>query len=191
MNSFFGIGLPELILIAILALIVLGPERLPGALRQMAQYFRQFRALTQEVTSQFSEELKMLDEINPAKIMNEVTEPVKDLQPKKIMKDIEESAKDLQPKNIVKQMKDAVEDKPSGPAKAKAASRTPASKSASKAKTVSPETESESQAENQIMPPESSTSPSANGNKPTENKPTENSSVESTEQAEERAEEAA
>jgi len=182
MNSFFGIGLPELILIAVLALIVLGPERLPGALRQMAQYFRQFRALTQEVTSQFSEELKALDEINPAKIMNEVTEPIKDLQPKNIIKDIEDSVKDLQPKNITKQLNDAVEDKPNNTAKAKPAPRKPVAKSTSAVKTESTDTDLASQPENQIMPPENTAPPSANGKKPADNQP-----VESTEPAEETA----
>ena len=167
MNSFFGIGLPELIFIAILALIVLGPERLPGVLRQMAQYFRQIRALTQEVTSQFSEELKAFDDINPAKIMNEVTQPVKDLQPKNIAKEIEKSAKSLQPKNIVNQMKDAAEGKSDSAvdSKIRKAQRIPNKSNATKDVPV--------ESENQIMPPESTeaATSSANGNSPTKNQP--------------------
>jgi sec-independent protein translocase protein TatB len=34
----FGIGLPELLLILALALIVLGPDRLPQLARQIARY---------------------------------------------------------------------------------------------------------------------------------------------------------
>ena len=181
MNSFFGIGLPELIFIAIIALIVLGPERLPGVLRQMAQYFRQIRALTQEVTSQFSEELKAFDDINPAKIMNEVTQPVKDLNPKNFAKEIEKSAKDLQPKNIAKQMKDAAAGKPDGPtdsstgSKVRKAQRTPKKNNTVKDDLVKNDSTkvSSDESENQIMPPESTeaATSSANGNSPTKNQP--------------------
>jgi len=72
MDSFFGIGIMELAFIAILALIVLGPERLPGAAREVAKVIAQIRAISSEFTSQFSEELQMLDEINPKKLADEI-----------------------------------------------------------------------------------------------------------------------
>lgn len=75
MDGIFGIGPLELLFIAILALIVLGPERLPGVMREIAKYIRQFRRVGSELTEQFSEELKVLDEINPRKILNEMTDP--------------------------------------------------------------------------------------------------------------------
>jgi sec-independent protein translocase protein TatB len=71
MNGFFGIGFMELAFIAILALIVLGPERLPGAARETAKFLGQLRAISSEFTSQFSEELQMLDELNPKKLADE------------------------------------------------------------------------------------------------------------------------
>ena len=71
-TSFFGIGLPELIFIAIIALIVLGPERLPSTLREIAKMWGYVRNLTSELTSQFGDELKALDDINPQKIMREM-----------------------------------------------------------------------------------------------------------------------
>ena len=71
-TSFFGIGLPELIFIAIIALIVLGPERLPSTLREIAKMWGYVRNLTNELTSQFGDELKALDDINPQKIMREM-----------------------------------------------------------------------------------------------------------------------
>ena len=74
MNSFFGIGIFELFFIAIIALIVLGPERMPGAIREVAKYFRMLRNLSSEFTSQFSEELQALDEINSQKLLRELTE---------------------------------------------------------------------------------------------------------------------
>lgn len=75
MDSFFGIGLFELVLIAIIALVVLGPERLPGAMREVAKYMRQLRQISGEFQSQFSEELQMLDEINPKRIIDDAIKP--------------------------------------------------------------------------------------------------------------------
>lgn len=75
MDSFFGIGLFELVMIAVVALLVLGPERLPGAMREVAKWMRQLRNLSSEFQSQFSEEFKMLDEINPRRIINEAIDP--------------------------------------------------------------------------------------------------------------------
>ncbi len=75
MDGFFGIGILELFVIAILALIVLGPERLPGVMREGAKYIRALRKMTNDFTSQFSDELKALDELNPRKIFNEMTDP--------------------------------------------------------------------------------------------------------------------
>ena len=75
MDSFFGIGLFELVMIAVVALVVLGPERLPGAMREVAKWMRQLRNLSSEFQSQFSEEFKMLDEMNPRRIINEVIDP--------------------------------------------------------------------------------------------------------------------
>lgn len=75
MDSFFGIGMFELIMIAIIALVVMGPERLPAAMREVAKWMKQVRHVSNEFTSQFSEELKMLDELNPRRILNEALDP--------------------------------------------------------------------------------------------------------------------
>lgn len=77
MDSFFGIGIFELFLIAVIALIVMGPERLPGAMRTIAGYMRQIRNISSEFTSQFSEEIKMLEELDPRRMVNEVLDPTK------------------------------------------------------------------------------------------------------------------
>lgn len=74
MDNIFGIGLPELFFIAILALIILGPERLPSTLRQIARYWGYARNLGRELTSQFSEEFKALEDLNPRKILNEMAD---------------------------------------------------------------------------------------------------------------------
>ena len=48
----FGIGLPELFLIFALALIVLGPDRLPQLARQIARYMGKLKRASEELKSQ-------------------------------------------------------------------------------------------------------------------------------------------
>ncbi len=119
MNSIFGIGPLELFFIAILALVILGPERLPGAIREGAKYFRMLRNMSGELTSQFSEELKALDDINPKKIMNEMMEEL----------DLEEQKKalnELNPKKIRDDVKSGLNPKKSTASKSAAANKTEA-----------------------------------------------------------------
>jgi sec-independent protein translocase protein TatB len=75
MDSFFGIGMFELVMIAVIALVVLGPERLPNAMREVAKWLKQLRQVSNEFQSQFSDELKILDELNPRRILNEAMDP--------------------------------------------------------------------------------------------------------------------
>jgi sec-independent protein translocase protein TatB len=74
MDNFLGIGLPELFFIAVIALIILGPERLPSTLRQVAKAWGYVRNLGRELTSQFSDEFKALEDLDPRKILNEMAD---------------------------------------------------------------------------------------------------------------------
>ena len=64
----FGIGMPELILIAVVALIVLGPKRLPDLAKSMGRAVREFKKATSElkdtlqVDGEFSEVKKAFTE---------------------------------------------------------------------------------------------------------------------------------
>ncbi|HEY5961344.1 MAG TPA: Sec-independent protein translocase protein TatB, partial [Polyangiaceae bacterium] len=48
----FGISFTELVLILVVALVVLGPERLPGMLRTLGQWIHKVRTITTEVRAQ-------------------------------------------------------------------------------------------------------------------------------------------
>lgn len=48
----FGIGVPELVLIAIVALVVVGPRNLPGTLRAVGSAIREFRKVSRELRDQ-------------------------------------------------------------------------------------------------------------------------------------------
>lgn len=45
----FGIGMMELILIAVVALVVVGPQKLPDLMKQMGKFFVQIRQMSYEV----------------------------------------------------------------------------------------------------------------------------------------------
>jgi len=56
--NFLGIGPAELIFILVIALIVFGPKRLPEIGRTLGKTMREFRSVSEELTSQLREELE-------------------------------------------------------------------------------------------------------------------------------------
>lgn len=58
----FGIGVAEFFAVLVLALLVLGPERLPLAMRTLGRWVRQLRQMTREFRKEFAEEFSILYE---------------------------------------------------------------------------------------------------------------------------------
>lgn len=54
----FGIGMPELLMILALALIVIGPKKLPDLARALGRGFAEFRRATEELKTSFKEEVR-------------------------------------------------------------------------------------------------------------------------------------
>jgi Tat protein translocase TatB subunit len=64
----FGIGVPELILIVIVALVVVGPKRLPVTLRAIGRAIGEFRRATRELRN----------EVGFDNVVDEVTRPLRE-----------------------------------------------------------------------------------------------------------------
>lgn len=56
---FDGIGFMELLLIGIIGLVVLGPERLPVAVRSIASWIRAMKRMANSVKDELEQELKL------------------------------------------------------------------------------------------------------------------------------------
>ena len=54
----FGIGFQELIIIAIIALIVVGPKKLPDLAKTLGRSFNEFKKATEGITDDLKEVLK-------------------------------------------------------------------------------------------------------------------------------------
>ena len=76
---FNNIGWDKLVLLIVAALVVLGPERLPGAIRQAMQFVRRARDYASGISEQLHDELRpvltelgeSMPEIRPAIVFTE------------------------------------------------------------------------------------------------------------------------
>ena len=85
----FDIGFWELILIAIMGLVVLGPDRLPVAIRTVSNWISSVRKLSDSVKSELTEELRLHE-------LQSSLEKVPQNQVKKLAPEVEDSLKSLQ-----------------------------------------------------------------------------------------------
>ncbi len=60
----FGIGVQELIIIAIIALLIVGPKKLPDLAKTLGKGFRDFKNATEGVTEDLKDALKEDDKAN-------------------------------------------------------------------------------------------------------------------------------
>ena len=71
----FGIGFPELLLIMAIALIVLGPKRLPDLARALGRGFSEFKRATDELKQTFEAETRANDFKRPKDSPGKLTPP--------------------------------------------------------------------------------------------------------------------
>jgi len=111
MDSFFGIGFPELIVILVLAGLVMGPSRIRQVARTLGRLTAQLQNISREFARQLNAELDSLDDDGEMKEtmreMREMRQELLDLRrelnqvPKAFIEDT---------KDIVQETKDAVEE---------------------------------------------------------------------------------
>jgi sec-independent protein translocase protein TatA len=87
--NFFGIGLPEMILIFVVALLIFGPKKLPEIGRSLGKAIRGFQDATNEFKNEFQKEAQELEKTVK---MNAQLEPEK--QPDAIATASEETVED-------------------------------------------------------------------------------------------------
>jgi sec-independent protein translocase protein TatB len=63
----FGIGSNELLVIILLAAIVLGPERITRAAREIGKHVRNFKAYFASLSDELKSEIDLLDELKEVK----------------------------------------------------------------------------------------------------------------------------
>ncbi len=74
--EFFGMGLPEILLILIVGLIAFGPGRLPQLARNLSKGITAFRKATMDLTAEVSKEFEDAgkEEKQPSKLKEQETD---------------------------------------------------------------------------------------------------------------------
>src|SRR5688500_1364347 len=70
----FDIGWSELVVIAVVALIVIGPKELPGVLRTLGHYMRKIRGMASEFQGQFDEAMREAEMADLKKSVDEMAD---------------------------------------------------------------------------------------------------------------------
>ncbi|HFQ60942.1 MAG TPA: Sec-independent protein translocase subunit TatB [Epsilonproteobacteria bacterium] len=80
----FGIGFTELLLIAVIAILFLGPDKLPGALVEMAKFIKSVKKTIGDAKSSLEEEMKIADlkeeALNYKKQLDDATNELKNFK---------------------------------------------------------------------------------------------------------------
>ena len=81
----FGIGMPELIIILVIALVIIGPKKLPGLARGLGKGMAEFRKATNEIKenldlNDIGDEIKGMEEELADSVTGMIDTPGKDIE---------------------------------------------------------------------------------------------------------------
>jgi Tat protein translocase TatB subunit len=74
LSCMFGIGLPEMLIILVVALLVVGPSKLPELARTLGKAFTEFRRMADEVKETFEDEVMKEEQAKTSKPTEEAKE---------------------------------------------------------------------------------------------------------------------
>ena len=87
----FGISMPEITVILIIAIIVLGPEKLPKVLVELAKYFKVIKKTINDAKSSFDQELRIAELKEDAKKYKEgITQASESVRKKLTFEELDE-----------------------------------------------------------------------------------------------------
>lgn len=81
----FDIGWSELVVIAVVALIAIGPKELPGVLRMIGQWIGKARRMASDFQGQFNEAMREAEMADIKKTFDDAAGMAKDLSPTNLL----------------------------------------------------------------------------------------------------------
>jgi sec-independent protein translocase protein TatB len=90
----FDIGWSELVVIAVVALIAIGPKELPGVLRMVGQWMGKARKMAAEFQGQFQEAMREAEMADLKKSFDEVKDVATSLSPANVMTSLQKDVSD-------------------------------------------------------------------------------------------------
>lgn len=90
----FDIGWSELVVIAVVALIAIGPKELPGVLRMVGQWMGKARKMASEFQGQFQEAMREAEMADIKKSFDEVKDVATGLSPANVMTSLQKDVSD-------------------------------------------------------------------------------------------------
>src|ERR1700730_11043193 len=90
----FDIGWSEFLVIAIVALIAIGPKELPGVLRMVGQWMGKARKMAAEFQGQFNEAMREAEMADLKKTFDELKEPETSLASNNILTSMQKDVSD-------------------------------------------------------------------------------------------------
>jgi sec-independent protein translocase protein TatB len=90
----FDIGWSELVVIAVVALIAIGPKELPGVLRMVGQWMGKARKMAAEFQGQFNEAMREAEMADLKKTFDDVRDAARDLTSNNVMTSLQKDVSD-------------------------------------------------------------------------------------------------